>query len=391
MTTLLVPPHVDPRMSDSPSHGEIRSRAFSLIEVLLAIFILGVGVISIAALFPAGIAQQRASVDDIIGPTVANNALSLLRMKLRPEDFGTYEQFNEKAPRATIRGDFTWMRPAFIFDDDPGTPNLDERGAIDIFSGYQSVLGGAGYATEFSAGYASSNPTLYGIPFNRAFNGTGAPRILISQNERYYPSATQNGTAEVGRPQYVWDCMFRKFQGKVLVAIFVYRVTQPGGGNAAYVVAPNPGNTDVPPVPIWLDLTLPAVQASNCADGPWHPGGLDSDITTLDDNPLIAGMPGGVAYNPDDQALSWQEPRQWILDQNNNIHRVLGVERDALAADQEVELVRATPGMPSLGVYYINTTTGDAVSDIWYMPVAIRDVNGSLLNLTPVYVTVKEL
>src|SRR4030095_6691224 len=82
MTTLLVPPHVDPRPTDSRSRGELGSRAFSLIEVLLAIFILGVGVISIAALFPAGIAQQRASVDDIIGPTVANNALSLLRTKL---------------------------------------------------------------------------------------------------------------------------------------------------------------------------------------------------------------------------------------------------------------------------------------------------------------------
>ena len=35
-----------------------RRRGFSLIEVLLAVFILGIGVISIAALFPAGIAQQ---------------------------------------------------------------------------------------------------------------------------------------------------------------------------------------------------------------------------------------------------------------------------------------------------------------------------------------------
>ena len=43
-------------------------RAFSLIELLLAIFILGIGVIGIAALCPAGIAQQRQSVDDVLGP-----------------------------------------------------------------------------------------------------------------------------------------------------------------------------------------------------------------------------------------------------------------------------------------------------------------------------------
>ena len=37
----------------------------------MAIFILGIGIISIAALFPAGIAQQRRSLDDVTGPVVA--------------------------------------------------------------------------------------------------------------------------------------------------------------------------------------------------------------------------------------------------------------------------------------------------------------------------------
>ena len=58
-------------MRKAPRHRGIkasrRSLAFSLIEVLLGVFILGVGVIAIAALFPAGIAKQRQSVDDTIG------------------------------------------------------------------------------------------------------------------------------------------------------------------------------------------------------------------------------------------------------------------------------------------------------------------------------------
>ena len=51
---------------------------FSLIELLLAIFILGIGIISIAALLPAGIRQQQRAADDLIGPIVANNAMTLI-------------------------------------------------------------------------------------------------------------------------------------------------------------------------------------------------------------------------------------------------------------------------------------------------------------------------
>jgi prepilin-type N-terminal cleavage/methylation domain-containing protein len=390
-------------------------RAFSLIEVLLAIFILGVGVISIAALFPAGIAQQRASVDDSIGPTIANNAISLLRTKLSPDDFGTFEQFGLLSPIPTISGDFSWVRPGFIFEDDVfgATPDLDERGCIDIFSSFGPATANV-TATEFFAG-AGSVP-LFGIPYNRAkydnsFTPPGPPRILISQTERYYPAATQNIATDVAKPQYVWDCMFRRFQGKILVAIFVYRVTQPGGGGPLYVVAPNPANALIPPLPIWLDLSDATVQANSCAGGPWNPGGPDADVTTNspglpEQNSIVLGVPDGTAYDPDNQGQCWHEPRQWILDQNNNIHRVIGLDReewDTNTGDVEVELVRPVPLMPDTdfaagetGVYQIEILAApgpapDVVSAIWYLPVSLDDIDGNPLTLTPVYVTVKEL
>ena len=64
------------------------NRAFSLVELIIAILILGIGMISIAALFPAGIKQQEIAEDDVYGPLVAKHAMELLRTRLKQEDFG---------------------------------------------------------------------------------------------------------------------------------------------------------------------------------------------------------------------------------------------------------------------------------------------------------------
>ena len=72
---------------------DLKRQGFSLIELLIAIFILGIGIISIAALFPAGIAQQQKSTDDLIGSIVARNALTIIRSKLNQEDFGDPRDF----------------------------------------------------------------------------------------------------------------------------------------------------------------------------------------------------------------------------------------------------------------------------------------------------------
>ena len=153
--------------------GATPRSGFSLIEVLMSIFILGIGVISIAALFPAGIAQQQRSADDVMGPIAANNALAILRSRLAPADFGTFEQFGTIAPRPTVPGDWTWLRPSLLFSDDPDDRH---RGANDIFSWFANSLNGP--ATEFPGGYRSALSYPPGSPWPPDSSWAGWPRCV---------------------------------------------------------------------------------------------------------------------------------------------------------------------------------------------------------------------
>jgi prepilin-type N-terminal cleavage/methylation domain-containing protein len=159
-------------------------RGFSLVEMLLAIFILGIGVISIASLFPAGIALQRQATDDVVGPIVAKNALATIRSKLSQSDFGSFQDFALQpsyngAIAGTfqtrggliipqVAGDWCWMRPGFLLDP----ANL---GTIDVFSSAytrdQLGIGGSVpgvKATEIADGVSAGAgaPALYGMPYN---------------------------------------------------------------------------------------------------------------------------------------------------------------------------------------------------------------------------------
>ncbi len=345
--------------------GRRHEGGFSLIEVLMAIIILAIGMISIAALFPAGIAQQRQSVDDVMGPVVANNALAVLRSKLRPEDFGLGSGY-------TIDGDFAWSRPAFF------TTNTTLHGGLFVPAGSISVFNGSITNTT------DSELELLGLWNTDLYGGT-PPTIIINQAERYYPMGSVNSTNPFPpKPQYVWDCMFRRFQGRVQVALFVYRVAIPGGGTSSYTVAQNPPpNADVPPVPFSVVLAVAG-----------YPFWVANEA-------VIDGTPGGTPYDASDATQSWQEPRQWLLDQNNNIHRVLSrfVDEDESAL---VELTRPIPsvelGTTNLFIYDPFPALGDlglrfenVVTDVWYIPAEIQQSSDGPLLLTPVYLTVREL
>ena len=169
-----------------------------------------------------------------MGPIVADNAMAILRTKLKPEWFGTMEEFGSAdlifpngqisetftvTHHPTVPGDWEWKRPGFLFQKLSADANIDERGAIDIFSAYytSNQLGGvmgstldlSKIATENIGGTGASAP-LFGILYNTRL---GIPPVLIFQSERAYPN-NYSGAGKTKRPAFYWDCMFRRFAGR---------------------------------------------------------------------------------------------------------------------------------------------------------------------------------
>jgi len=490
----------------------MRRRGFSLVELILAIFVLGIGMISIAALFPAGIVQQQFAEDDVYGPIVAKHALSVLRTRLSQDDFGTFEEFtptgatqivrdpvplNRTTPRtgpATVSGDWTWKRPGLCVDDNAATTGVDEAGMYDIFSLIHTAReGGRKLATSLPPGgfgrqlsdlpqgivYSSGSATdrLFGIPYNRAkydqrrdtretnhvwtfgsrpaqvssgFTGSPPkvgdaanpnnapqePGIFFTQRERYWPQPA-DGVGRVDPPRYVWDCMFRRLDGRIQVALFVYRIgklnASPNVAGTPYVSAPVDVRADSefgaqiadrPPIPQWVSSRTSSLNNLRRALGEgqgnvWGAGGLDAKTNStinasrygpgLDDS----GVPGTGPVSATDSsdllglpyADQWQSGGQWLVDMYGNVHHV--VSGRGTIADGPVFLARPVPLQPfsealfdadnssigsnvAGGILALPRSGGDApqgIQDLWFVP--RWDANDN--ELVPVYATVEEL
>jgi len=499
------------------------NRAFTLVELIIAIFILGIGMISIASLFPAGIKQQEIAEDDVYGPLVARHAMELLRTRLKQEDFGCFEDYSGKsgftdvticdpiplnaatgqyvsgtAYAPTIAKDWIWKRPGFVTVDDTTTSDRDEAGMYDIFSYYSTRKNVGGTRTtipgplpgNFSSSTLLSDVAitstlmnrLYGIPYNReiydqqlnvalpnyawTFADSGIPKsgaapsgttnvgnalrepaVFFTQRERYWPMPA-NAVGVTPTPRYVWDCMFRRFNGRILVGMFVYRVIPANGlmgGNpntmtpyvsTAVTTALDPINatkiSKYPPIPQWVSSRSQMGNLSrNAGDGAnnvWGAGGLDKKVgssfntskySPFRDDCAVPGTGPSTTALTDPTALTysetWQLPGQWMIDQYNNVHHVIEGRRthddgpvilakpvprqpysnSLFDAKDAAERTTNTAGnkTPTAGVNSFLATPGSGgdgvlgIQDLWYVPP--YDANGN--QLLPVYACVEEL
>ena len=417
-------------------------RAFSLIELLLSVFILAIGIISVSALFPAGIAQQQQTTDDQLGPVVAEQALGLLRSRVRPDDFGSFEEFGilgvlggstlggsyayRPAP-----GDWSWIRPGVIRTAQPDVqlPAAEQPGSLDLFSRVAQRTGGTSAEfCEFPQGIDGNGITLFGAPYSTV-RSLAAPMVVVSQRERWWPDVA-SGAAVQGAPQYAWECMFRRSGGRVQVAIFVFRVVGVGGaarewrsfrqGQASTYDAAVSGGANslaLPPVPyrrVLVSSGANAQTATTAADDAVvqvAPGWAQPATAALDmgqPGPFTTGLLGqgnattvgglGQGLLPADFSANslpqvqhhWQFPGQWIVDNNGNVHRVAVGRRNPADAVQ-VRLSAPVPRVPAAQVnvdYEAAALTSRGVRTFHYVPTII-DGNGT--QLVPVYATVRDL
>ena len=461
-------------VAPSPSAQVSRSghRGFSLVEMLLAVFILGIGVISIAALFPAGITLQRQAADDTLGPLVAKNAFATLRSKLSQGDFGDFDDFGAQpsfiageGPAGSIQpagapswlplpsGDWGWMRPAFYANTSTaGAANL---GTIDVFAadytrqqsqfdiGSRFVPAGP-WATEMPNGVPTGGTpiALFGIPYNRQkyplfdlvlddpsvvanppFNNLNVqalsePTVTFTQAERSFPQ----GGSVTSRPAYFWDVMFRRYGGKVQVAVFVYRVSAPGGEPADFRVRPlanaqlsgTPAaptgsffaTVSTPPIPALYLAPVFGTASAAAATWPYRVGTVPTAMTAANGYSVppredeVFGTHRGTAFAPDLIWDDWQLPNSWWIDNHGTVHKVLqgrvraGTATSTDSGQGPVRVQRPIPILPTSpvnavvpNVAYPNRGPNAYIQGIWYVPQ--RDSRGNIL--TPVYAAVEEL
>jgi len=144
--------------------------AFSLIEILISIVVLSLGLLGLAAVFPAVVRQQRIATDSVQGVSIERTAQEYIR------NSGTLNAFNPQA------------------------------GGVNSRAGWQMLTYNAGWSPRGL--WVLSEPSLAGLPGTGVdlptgvmTMGTGDNQAFVSLTDRLIPHPYSTGND----PRFVWE------------------------------------------------------------------------------------------------------------------------------------------------------------------------------------------
>lgn len=296
---------------------------FSMVEIMLAVMILGIGLVMVAMLFPVAADQQRRAISESTASDMAHTAFNLLEERLKRNYFtypGTYidPQTRAKVPDTTT---VTQMMTDFITkskmmpspqadpEKDPWPPGAWTF-VVNAGGGSNGVYEQRDYPETPLSGNGTPKPEcFYAYPYLRArypTNSVYTPDIVqadeqifcldrrISTTDRMNIGGMVGGNA--GGAEWSWDFALRMDpSGAMQAIVFVfYNPAKAGWGAGSPNVINSQGNAGIAP--------------------PWN-------LYAFANLPVINEPIGGSSYNRD----TWGDV--WIVDRlAGSSHRMVGMQ-----------------------------------------------------------------
>lgn len=164
---------------------------FSLVEVLIAIFVLSLGLLGVAAVFPAVVRQQRQASDTIQGISMQRSVEDLLRGNSRLNEPNTQAASQGGVQSSVARG---W---SLMLADD----GFSARGG---WSSANRLTGGSASAPGFSLNFTTGEMLIGG---GTTLMDDEVQPIRLTMNERLIPRPSQGSSVQ---PRFVWDFIARR-------------------------------------------------------------------------------------------------------------------------------------------------------------------------------------
>lgn len=291
------------------------SRAFSLVEVLIAILVLALGLLGLGAVFPAVISEQRRSFDSINGESIARQVEDMMRRGNELVDLSPLRQPSFGRLRGAEDGDSVRPTPLGAPDSFDFLWVMDNFTRIDNGSNspWDGAVPGASNLSDFQRGIWRVNSNENRI------------EQILPVSARLHPQPNSGLD-----PRFVWDVVARRTPaGSVEMAVFVRRTDDRirPTGNATLADTLTGGNSATQVLPLALDgntgrLTVPTTNPTSPQFYP-APQSLNAYVDDRQLSWLIFPNAGGT--NLDTSLGFVRRVGQQLVDNNGVVRTVIAI------------------------------------------------------------------